>query len=143
MYLSKHGYRSWFAAEPDGKNVKAAYTLPEVWLFLFAWTNHATKLSVMLAWTAKQSCSGLIMHWSLLPTFAQSLLQRVSGIDGRSPVFLIGDFNSEPSLANRWTALRGFGAARAVTDQAGNALPTLERPAKHNRLDLGVAPTHG
>ena len=41
-----------------------------------------------------------------------------------SPTLLMGDFNTLPDFANRWSHIRGAGAPCAVRDEQGNLLPT-------------------
>ena len=42
------------------------------------------------------------------------------------PLFILGDFNEEPTFAQRWSAIRGFGSVCTVNDAMGQPLPTID-----------------
>ena len=50
------------------------------------------------------------------------------------PLFILGDFNKEPTFAQRWSAIRGFGSVCTVNDTMGQPLPT--RWSGHRCIDL-------
>ena len=49
------------------------------------------------------------------------------------PLFILGDFNKEPTFAQRWSAIRGFGSVCTVNDTMGQPLPT--RWSGHRCID--------
>ena len=91
---------------------------------------------------AKQSCFSWIMPWSLVRTFPPTLLlvilpllwdDWVSSVHENKPLFILGDFNEEPSFAQRWSTIRGFGSVSTVNDSMGQPLPT--RWSGHRCID--------
>ena len=122
-YLLRNGYRSWFACPPThgGVAVLVRHDKPAQLI-----KEHCCPegQAVMLQLENAFIVSAYFSPNAAASDIAITVDEWVSSIPEHSPVFILGDFNEEPSFARRWSTIRGFGSVCTVNDSAGHALPT-------------------
>ena len=133
-FLEARGYRSWWAATPPVQNIKGQWYTSggvAVWVRQDKPCREVQRLQDFSGQALMLQLDHCFLVASYLPpghgteTEALSILdQWVCSVPIHTPLVLCGDFNHEPQLADRWTALAETGAARAVTDSNGVILPT-------------------
>ena len=131
-FLLRHGYRSWFACPPTHGGVAILVRFDKPAQLIRTHTRPEGQ-AIML-----QLDHALIVGVYFSPNsaacdIATTLDDWVSSVHENKPLFILGDFNEEPSFAQRWSTIRGFGSACTVNDSMGQPLPT--RWSGHRCID--------
>ena len=133
QFLAARGYRSWFVAPHARQNVRGNwYTDGGVAVFVRK-DKRAREIQHFVC-DDGQALMVQLDHAVVVATYLPprpnndqvltALDEWVCSLRRVEPVLVLGDFNHEPALANRWSALCGQGAVRTVADAHGCMLPT-------------------
>ena len=135
QFLAARGYRSWFVASHARQNVRGNwYTDGGVAVFVRK-DKRAREIQHFVC-DDGQALMVQLDHAFVVATYLPprpnndqvltALDEWVCSLRRVEPVLVLGDFNHEPALANRWSALCGQGAVRTVADAHGCMLPTFK-----------------
>ena len=130
-FMLQHGYRSWFAVPPTVNNVRGQeHTFGGVGIFVRR-DKSAFQIQQKVCADGQAIMLQLdhaVVIGAYVPPRSQEseiVLEMDNWVAStNSPTLLMGDFNTLPDFANRWSHIRGAGAPCAVRDEQGNLLPT-------------------
>ncbi|CAL1170788.1 unnamed protein product [Cladocopium goreaui] len=132
--MQAKGYRSWFVAPPASHSVLGhAYTSGGVAIFVRK-DKGAREVSRHVAYDGQAimlQLDHMFIIGAYLPPRNPQATQTLTVLDewiasagALEPVVILGDFNQEPELADRWTALADGGAAKVVSLPDGTRAST-------------------
>lgn len=133
-FMQAKGYRSWFVAPPASHSVLGhAYTSGGVAIFVRK-DKGAREVNRHVAYDGQAimlQLDHMFIIGAYLPPRNSQATQTLTVLDewiasagALEPVVILGDFNQEPELADRWTALADGGAAKVVSLPDGTRAPT-------------------
>ena len=133
-FMQAKGYRSWFVAPPASHSVLGhAYTSGGVAIFVRK-DKGAREVNRHVAYDGQAimlQLDHMFIIGAYLPPRNSQATQTLTVLDewiasagALEPVVILGDFNQEPELADRWTALADGGAAKVVSLPDGTRAST-------------------